>query len=181
MATNTNINLLRRESSLPEYLGPVESQYKNFSVVVLFLVVIAGMITFGAYLTMQVRLKALEASKSKLMKQLAELKPRESKLMAVKSRIDVVDKILDKTKPVVQLLNTANTIALPPKLRTVAFEDLSKATVNYDPESLEDAAIITANVITQAGQKSISDPVLSSFTMSEDGINANFMFKPVWQ
>ncbi|OGG01837.1 hypothetical protein A2Z33_01125 [Candidatus Gottesmanbacteria bacterium RBG_16_52_11] len=178
---SSNINLLKRQSALPEYLAPIESQYKNLSILALFVVLIIGMITLAAYLTMQVRYRTLESTKKRLLTQLEDERPKETKLMAIKSRIDVVEKIIEKTKPVARVLQTAVGVAPPPVLSNITMESLAEAAVNYHPGSLDESIVMTDTVIGGVGTRLLADPMLRTFQLNEDGISISYSFRPVWE
>lgn len=180
MPISTDINLVKGTNELPDFIGPLQSQYRNFSILVLLVVSAATALTLVLYTTIRVRHELLDRSKQSLTKQLAQEKVKENLFLVIRSRISVVDKVLALAYPISGLLSDATTIAQPPKLKSLSMISQDAVKLSFSADSIEDALSMMVSVITLKNNNRIKSVMLENFSIGYQGINLSISFKPVW-
>lgn len=180
IAENSSINLIKDRSAIPEYIQPVQSQFRNFSLLALIVAVVAGSALLLVYGSVRVRYQLLVSQKNKLTRELDTLKPKEVMFAAIKSRIGVIDKAVSSTRPVSQIVNTSTGIVTPPNLMEINYDEKDQVTLTLKASSLEDMLNISGALVDLSDRKVIKKPVLESLSVNKDGVKASIQFQEVW-
>jgi hypothetical protein len=180
MNVSSNINLIKTGPGIPEYLVPLQNQYRNISILALFAVTISGAITIGAYLFIFARSQVLNLQKNSATRKLETLKVKENLFLAAKSRIGIVDAALTSSHPKAVLIDNASQIAMPPKLLSIEEDSKQKINMTFKSDSIEDAISMAGTLYTLYQDKRVKNANLENFTISKNGIDLVLGYIPVW-
>jgi hypothetical protein len=180
MGLTSNINLIKKPSGLPEYLVPLENQYRNFSILTLFIVFLAGVLTVVGFLIFQIQVQNVTRQKNIANRKLETLKPKENLYLAIKSRIGVVDSVIKSSHQKSILITDATTVANPPKLIALSEGADKKLRMNYKCDSVEDCISMANTILVLYQDKKLKDVMMDNFSIDPKGISMSFYSTPVW-
>jgi len=177
----STINLLRPNDVIDSRINTVKAEARRIALVGFIVSVISGFITFILIFILQSSLQSVQQTNTNLKSQLESEKTKESMLAVVKSRIQVVNKALEYSKPIDKVMTNAIAIGAPPKLYSFAYDDSGTVTVNYKVTSIEDSASMVSLLLSDVDAKRIRNPHIMSYTFDKNGVNVTFSFMPVWE
>jgi hypothetical protein len=181
MENQTTINLIKERSEVPEYIQPLQNQFRNFSLLALIISVIAGVSTLAVFLSFQLYNQNLVGKKNSLNRRLEDLKPQESIYLTIKSRLPVVEKALNEGRPFSGIISLIMETQPPPKLTGIAYNEEGTVEFKIASVSLEESMEIVNKFLSPHIGVVISNPVMNSFTMSEKETSLTFSFNPIWE
>jgi hypothetical protein len=181
MPDASNINLFKNKNNVPEYVGPLQAQVRNLSILILLAVIIASGITIFLYIGVKARNSYLAGQKTQLENRLQMQKKKESMYIAIKSRSQIVDKVVESTKKVTQVIDLVNSIVNYPKINGVSYDESNLINLSIKADGIEDAIVIAAKIIQSETDKKLKNPMLGSISIGKDGsANMSVNFIPIW-
>jgi hypothetical protein len=181
MIVSSNINLIKTSSGLPEYMVPLQNQYRNFSILALFTVIVSGAITLGAFLFIVARSQVLIIQRNSATRKLETLKVKENLFLAAKSRIGIVDAAITSSHPKAVLINNATDVAVPPNLQSIEEDAKQKVVMRFKCGSIEEAITMAGTVYSLYQDKRVKNVNLTNFAIDKNGLSIVFDYTPVWE
>lgn len=180
---STSINLFRSESKqTTDFLEPVETQFRNFSIIGITLVILVGVITLMLYTTVKTRNQILIGTKTRLVRQLDAQKAKESLLVVLKSRLKMVQTAMDKSRRLSYAVDKALFIATPPVLDTISEDEKqNRFVVTLRPGSLEEAFDYSNRIVQLINDNSVTSAKLESLTVGKVGMRMIISFVPLFK
>ena len=181
MNVSSNINLIKTSSGLPEYMLPLQNQYRNFSILALFAVIVSGALTLLVFLFIIARSQVLIIQKNSAARKLETLKVKENLFLAAKSRIGIVDAAVTSSHPKSALINNATNVAMPPNLQSIEEDTKLKVVMSFKCASIEDAISMAGTVYSLYQDKRVKNVNLTNFAINKNGMSIVFDYSPVWE
>ncbi len=182
MNPSSNINLIKSDTQNLESLIPIQNLYRNFSIIVLFIVVVAGLLTISGYIIFGIRGQALVNQKSSLLTRLEAQKTKETLFLAARSRLKIVKEVLDTSRKKSVFLTNAQSVADAPVLGTVTEDVSGRVSMTYKVLSIEDAIGLNDRILDLYEAGMIDDVNLLGLSISQDySISLSYDYKPVWK
>lgn len=176
MSGINNINLIPKESSVPEYIRNTDAQLKKVAVLCLVLLVVGGTLTLGAYLTLQARHKILENSRARYLKELSAMSRKENIYLVIKNRLGMTTNVINSAQPLGTLINRTVTITPPPQLVSISYLLNGETSTNFEAGSIDEIAAIAGKYTDMTLNNEIKKTTLDNFSINELGYTAQFSF-----
>ena len=162
-------------------MASVETQFRSISYIVLIVTLVTGFLLGGSYILVRQRFSSLENTRKKLISQLNAQSTKESMFIALKDRIAILDKVFVMLRPLATTLDTTTSIAAPPLLTSLTYEDQGRMVVMVRTPSIDEALTVVGAVSTLAADQQLRVPQLQSLSMDKDGsIRLSVSFYPVF-
>lgn len=174
-----DINLLKTKTSLSPQVVAVQGQLKMGSYVAIAIVIVIGVLVGVSYSLLNFQLGRIENQKKTLIAQLNTLSRKEGLYVSLKQRLPIVEKALGGQRLWGSVLQTLNSVAVPPELTSVAIDDKNVMVLTLQTNSIETTASMVNAVITLARDRKIRSPQLVALQLLEDGaVQLSISFLP---
>ncbi len=164
-----DINLIRPTSPLSERFGGLEKKLRSASIAAAAILLVLGVLVGASYAALSLQMRRLNDEKTQLLTRIAGESKKEALLVAVQSRVAVVEKVRAQTTPWGDALDVAQQIAQVGFITDANVAEQGRFTMVVHVSSLDDAVVLVRTIGTLVSQGRIRSPILESFQLDELG------------
>ena len=181
MKNELSINLLRTQSTLTQEELFLLTKIRTGAVIITLIILGLGFFVGMSFLAAKLRFDSLSKQRDEATKRLTIAAPKEAMLLALKSRLILVNKGLRSEYPWESILNSVAQIVTPPHLHTITVDAQNLITLDISSSSLEDIQDIVNKTSDLARQNKLKNPHIQSLTSQNSGeIDGSIQFTPVF-
>lgn len=181
MAGPNAINLIRTKTSTTPQLDAIEGNLRRSSYIMLGAVLVVSLLLGSLYVLFLNEKNTLQAEQTELTRQITEQKTKEASFVAIKERVNLVDKAMGTQRPWSKLLDIIALFASPSNLSHVAIEDNTKAVITMRGISVDEVLTVSRALMNQVVENRVNNPQLLSLQLNSDGqLDVTLSFFPIF-
>lgn len=167
---SSDINLLQTKTTNSLFGRDSENVVRIITIVVLSVTFVFGILAGSAYVLLDSQQKTLEQTKNQFTTVIKEYQEKESMLVATTSRLSLIQQIIKTQRSYAPYIDTTIKI-LAPSYRLSSFSVGKDNTVNMtvDVNSISEAVDMLRTVLTMQDDRMITNLVLNSFSLDNQG------------
>lgn len=178
MNKSSDINLLKAKTLLTPQMLAVGEQLRKTSIIFLVLLFLVGMFFGVGHLILRQKYEELFQKRQAAILEIAGEIRKEGLIMSIKDRLALVKKVLDVEElwPGVFELTAR---VMGNKKTSFSINNTREIGLTIKTNSLEEAFIVVGQVLTEANNKLLTNPVLGAVQYQKDGsIQLSLTFTP---
>jgi hypothetical protein len=165
-----DINLLRPTYPLSEGIVSLEKKLRAASIIVAATLLALAVVVGASYGLLSLQVGRLNDEKTQLLTRIAGESEKEALLVAVQSRIAVVEKVRAQTMPWGETLTLAQQIAQGGFIADVNVGEQGRFTMTVRASSLDDAVLMVRTISQLDSEGTINAPILESLQLNDSGV-----------
>ncbi len=171
------INLFQSQVSYSPVLSMAERYLRTARYILLFILMGVGVATLSVFFVLRLQQQSLDTQRKTLFASVSENMTKEAMLLALRSRVTSLKKIMLFQVSIAPYIDTTLLIAAPPRLTSFSLGDGNSVHIAIETKTLEEAITIVKTVLRLTNENKIKNSTITSIILNKDGtVTMGFMY-----